>query len=103
MNGQPAVNARDRIGAGPWTNAAGVAIAVGMFAAWRISQGLLNELGGEPAYAVQIVGSIAAGNLAVGIGLLALAHWLWPPVLHLQTYERIPARAALVVAQVRLP
>lgn len=27
MNGQPAVNARDRIGAGPWTNAKGVVVA----------------------------------------------------------------------------
>jgi len=27
MNGQPAVNARDRIGSGPWTNAKGVVIA----------------------------------------------------------------------------
>ncbi|TWI67410.1 methyl-accepting chemotaxis protein [Pseudoduganella lurida] len=43
------------------------AIAVGMFAAWRISRALLKELGGEPAYAVGIVGSIAAGNLAVAI------------------------------------
>lgn len=41
----------------------------------------------------------AAGNLAVGIGLLALAQWLWPPVLHLQTYERMPTRSALVIAQ----
>nr|WP_315398500.1 methyl-accepting chemotaxis protein [uncultured Duganella sp.] len=44
-----------------------IAIAVGMFAAWRISGGLLRELGGEPAYAAAIVGSIAAGNLAVAI------------------------------------
>jgi methyl-accepting chemotaxis protein len=44
-----------------------IAIAVGMFAAWRISQGLLKELGGEPSYAADIVGSIAAGNLAVVI------------------------------------
>src|SRR5512139_140215 len=42
----------------------------------------------------------AAGNLAVGIGLLASAQWLWPPVLHLQTYERMPTRSALVIAQV---
>lgn len=42
----------------------------------------------------------AAGNLAVGIGLLAFAQWLWPPVLHLQTYERMPTRSALVIAQV---
>ncbi|HEX8405023.1 MAG TPA: methyl-accepting chemotaxis protein, partial [Duganella sp.] len=44
-----------------------IAIAVGMFAAWRISRGLLRELGGEPSYAAGIVGSIAAGNLAVVI------------------------------------
>ncbi|MEV4778053.1 methyl-accepting chemotaxis protein [Burkholderia sp. LMU1-1-1.1] len=44
-----------------------IAIAVGMFAAWRISRGLLRELGGEPSYAADIVGSIAAGNLAVVI------------------------------------
>lgn len=42
----------------------------------------------------------AAGNLAVGIGLLAVAQWLWPPVLHLQTYERMPTRASQVIAQV---
>ena len=44
-----------------------IAMAVGMFAAWRISRGLLRELGGEPSYAAGIVGSIAAGNLAVVI------------------------------------
>ena len=44
-----------------------IAIVVGMFAAWRISRGLLRELGGEPSYAADIVGSIAAGNLAVVI------------------------------------
>ena len=42
----------------------------------------------------------AAGNLAVGLGLLAFAHWLWPPVLHLQAYERMPAKSSLVIAQV---
>lgn len=30
MNGQPAVNARDRIGAGPWTNAKGVVVATSL-------------------------------------------------------------------------
>jgi hypothetical protein len=29
-NGQPAVNARDRIGTGPWTNAKGVVVATGV-------------------------------------------------------------------------
>lgn len=42
----------------------------------------------------------AAGNLAVGLGLLAVAQWLWPPVLHLQAYERMPARTSQVIAQV---
>ena len=41
----------------------------------------------------------AAGNLAVGISLLAFAQWLWPPVLHVQTYEPIPARSSVVIAQ----
>jgi methyl-accepting chemotaxis protein len=45
----------------------GIAIAVGVAAAWFISAGLLKELGGEPEYAAGIVGSIAAGNLAVHI------------------------------------
>jgi len=43
------------------------AIAIGMTAAWRISHGLLRQLGGEPDYAAGIVGDIAAGNLAVAI------------------------------------
>ena len=43
------------------------AIAIGMTAAWRISHGLLRQLGGEPDYAAAIVGDIAAGNLAVAI------------------------------------
>jgi hypothetical protein len=34
----------------------------------------------------------------VGIGLLVFAQWLWPPVLHLQSYE--PMRAKAPVAQV---
>lgn len=42
----------------------------------------------------------AAGNLAVGVGLLAFGQWLWPPVLHLQTYERMPTKSSLVIAQV---
>jgi methyl-accepting chemotaxis protein len=44
-----------------------IAIAVGVFAAWIISSNLIRELGGEPEYAAGIVGSIAAGNLAVVI------------------------------------
>ncbi|KQW96732.1 chemotaxis protein [Massilia sp. Root418] len=44
-----------------------IAIGVGVAAAWFISRGLLRQLGGEPEYAASIVGSIAAGNLAVRI------------------------------------
>jgi len=44
-----------------------IAIAIGTVAAWRISQGLLRQLGGEPEYAVAIVTDIAEGNLAVDI------------------------------------
>jgi hypothetical protein len=42
----------------------------------------------------------AAGNLAVGLGLMAFAQWLWPPVLHLQAYERLPTKSSLAIAQV---
>ena len=44
-----------------------IAISVGSLAAWYISRGLLRQLGGQPDYAAGIVGSIAAGNLAVEI------------------------------------
>jgi len=44
-----------------------IAIAIGTVAAWRISHGLLRQLGGEPDYAASIVSDIAAGNLAVAI------------------------------------
>jgi methyl-accepting chemotaxis protein len=44
-----------------------LAIALGSLAAWYISAGLLRQLGGQPDYAASIVGSIAAGNLAVNI------------------------------------
>ena len=40
----------------------------------------------------------AAGNLAVAVLLLLVAHRLWPPVLHLQTYESMQPRA--LIAQV---
>jgi hypothetical protein len=40
----------------------------------------------------------AAGNLAVGLGLLLFAQWLWPPVLHLRTYEPMQQKT-IVVAQ----
>jgi hypothetical protein len=40
----------------------------------------------------------AAGNLALAVLLLLVAHRLWPPVLHLQTYESMRPRA--LIAQV---
>jgi len=40
----------------------------------------------------------AAGNLAVAVLLLLVAHRLWPPVLHLQTYESMRPKA--LIAQV---
>jgi methyl-accepting chemotaxis protein len=45
----------------------GIAIAIGTAAAWFIGSGLLKQLGGEPAYAVEIAGNITAGNLTVAI------------------------------------
>ena len=44
-----------------------IAIAAGSLAAWYISGGLLRQLGGQPDYAANVAGSIAAGNLAVEI------------------------------------
>lgn len=40
----------------------------------------------------------AAGNLAVALALLLAAQLLWPPVLHLRTYETLRPRA--LIAQV---
>ncbi|MGB7738058.1 MAG: hypothetical protein WBM03_03010, partial [Steroidobacteraceae bacterium] len=40
----------------------------------------------------------AAGNLAVAVLLLLVAHLLWPPVLHLRTYESMRPKA--LIAQV---
>jgi hypothetical protein len=40
----------------------------------------------------------AGGNLAVALLLLLAAAWLWPPVMHLRTYE--PMRPKALVAQV---
>ena len=40
----------------------------------------------------------AAGNLALAVLLLLVAHRLWPPVLHLQTYETMRPRG--LIAQV---
>jgi methyl-accepting chemotaxis protein len=44
-----------------------IAVGAGSVAAWFISRGLLRQLGGQPDYAAAIVGSIAAGDLAIVI------------------------------------
>ena len=44
-----------------------IAVAAGSLGAWFISRGLLGQLGGQPAYAADIVRSIAAGKLDVQI------------------------------------
>ena len=44
-----------------------VAFAISLAAAFVITRGLLRQLGGEPAYAAEISGEIASGNLAVTI------------------------------------
>jgi hypothetical protein len=41
----------------------------------------------------------AAGNVLIAVLLLALAHRLWPPVLHLQSYQKMPAAAAIAQVQ----
>ena len=44
-----------------------IALLAGIAAALLITRSLLGQLGGEPAYAAQIAGKIAAGNLAVEV------------------------------------
>jgi hypothetical protein len=41
----------------------------------------------------------AAGNVLIAVLLLALAHRLWPPVLHLQSYQQMHATAAIAQVQ----
>jgi methyl-accepting chemotaxis protein len=45
----------------------GVAVAMGILAATVITRGLLKQLGGEPGYTAKIAGSIAEGDLSIGI------------------------------------
>ena len=44
-----------------------LAFAVAIAAAWRITRGLLRQLGGEPDYAARIAGRIAQGDLGVAV------------------------------------
>ena len=50
------------------------AAGAGAGAAWRISRGLLRQLGGQPDYAVDIAGAIAAGDLSMPIATRAGDH-----------------------------
>jgi methyl-accepting chemotaxis protein len=45
----------------------GLAVAMGVAAAWIISRSLLKQLGGEPDYTARIAGSIAHGDLSIQI------------------------------------
>ncbi|GAA4033981.1 methyl-accepting chemotaxis protein [Actimicrobium antarcticum] len=49
----------------------GIALLAGVGAAMLITRGLLKQLGGEPAYAMQVAAGIAAGDLAVPVTLRA--------------------------------
>jgi methyl-accepting chemotaxis protein len=44
-----------------------LAVAIGVAAAWFITRGLLQQLGGEPDYTASIAGSIANGDLSIAI------------------------------------
>jgi methyl-accepting chemotaxis protein len=44
-----------------------LAVAMGVVAATVITRGLLKQLGGEPGYTAKIAGSIAEGDLSIGI------------------------------------
>jgi methyl-accepting chemotaxis protein len=44
-----------------------LAVAIGVVAAVVITRGLLKQLGGEPGYTAKIAGSIAQGDLSIGI------------------------------------
>jgi methyl-accepting chemotaxis protein len=69
MNQEQAAQARGIVGTFLlfMVSLCGIAIAIGTVAAWFIGRGLIKQLGGEPAYAVEIASNITAGNLAVAI------------------------------------
>jgi hypothetical protein len=45
----------------------GLALVAGVVASWLIVKSLLNQLGGEPSYAVKIAERIAGGDLSMEI------------------------------------
>ncbi len=57
-------------GARAWILALSVgALLLGGLLCWRLTRGILEQLGGEPAYAVKIAGRTAAGDLAGNVSL----------------------------------
>jgi methyl-accepting chemotaxis protein len=74
----------------------GLAIAVGVVAAVQIARGLLRQLGGEPDYAAEIAGRIAAGDLTVVVDTRSNDHH---SMLHAMKMMR--DALASIVAEVR--
>ncbi|CAM2158832.1 methyl-accepting chemotaxis protein [Paraburkholderia tropica] len=46
-----------------------LALVLAVIAGWRITRGILRELGGEPSYAGHLVSEIADGNLSIAVNL----------------------------------
>lgn len=86
-DGQPAVNARDRIGTGPWTNAKGVVIAKSVADLHSDANNLtketaltekgtvVNGVGDTPNQHDVLTGSQADGTLQPGDGDTTCANW----------------------------
>ncbi|MBI4519995.1 MAG: hypothetical protein HY701_04110 [Gemmatimonadetes bacterium] len=85
--GQPAVNARDRIGQGPWYNAAGVMIAksvadlhsdaVNLTKETALTEkgGVVNGVGDTPNQHDMLTGSQPSGTLQAGEGDTTCGNW----------------------------
>lgn len=56
------------------TSIIGVAVVLGILIAVVIVRGLLRQIGGEPAYAADVVNRVAAGDLTLQVQLLSLIH-----------------------------
>jgi methyl-accepting chemotaxis protein len=51
--------------------AIGICVVMGLAIAFVITRGLVNQLGGEPGYAAEVVSQIAAGDMTVDVGTRA--------------------------------
>ncbi|NHZ95156.1 methyl-accepting chemotaxis protein [Massilia sp. CCM 8734] len=71
-------------------------LIVGVGLGWRITRRLTRQLGGEPAYAVQVAGAIAAGELS---GAIAIRPGDTSSLLH--AMETMRAALAGIVIEVR--